>query len=106
MALERMGHRVCWAAHGEGAIDLLRTELPDVMLLDLNLGPGIDGWEVARRKTSVREIAHIPIIVITGEPIESIHRRSDNPLSGALLLMSKPTDLDRLEKTLNLINRS
>jgi two-component system nitrogen regulation response regulator GlnG len=47
---------------GETALDLLRRESPDVLLLDIKL-PGLDGMEVLRR---ARELDHdLPVIMIT-----------------------------------------
>lgn len=104
MALEMDGHHIRQAATGEDALALM--DGVDVVLLDLDLGPGIDGWEVARRKLRVPSIAPIPVIVITGEPIEAVHgRHADSPLAGALLLMSKPADLHRLDRALKLLAR-
>lgn len=37
------------AADGEGAVNLVRQLVPDVVLMDVRLGPGIDGLEATRR---------------------------------------------------------
>src|SRR6266516_4362599 len=42
------GYQVSVAANGEGALSLVRTRPPDLVILDLML-PGIDGLEVCRR---------------------------------------------------------
>lgn len=104
-ALENMGHHVCWAETGEGALELLRTEPVDVVLLDLDLGPGIDGWEVARRKLATPKVAHVPVIVVTGRPLGEVHEQAKNPLAGAMLVLGKPTDLVLLERALDLVAR-
>ena len=99
-----MGHHVCWAATGEGAMELLRTESIDAMLLDLDLGPGIDGWEVARRKMSIPKAARVPTIVITGRTVMEVHEHENSsPLAGAILVLSKPTNLEQLERALDLL---
>jgi DNA-binding response OmpR family regulator len=61
LALTRHGHRVRAVESGEQGLDRLRTDLPDVVVLDLML-PGMDGFEVCRR---IRATGQIPIIMLT-----------------------------------------
>lgn len=104
LALRDRGHSVCWAASGASAIKTLLLERPDVMLLDLDLGPGMSGFSVAQEKLQDHRIASIPVIVTTGMSMEAIHERdARNPLAGALLVLSKPIDLDRLDRALALL---
>ena len=46
--LKRDGFRVVSASDGEEALSVVRSALPDIILLDLML-PGLDGLEVCRR---------------------------------------------------------
>ena len=46
--LSRAGHRVQLAENGEHAVDLLRTSIPDLMLIDWML-PGLSGVDLARQ---------------------------------------------------------
>lgn len=62
--LERRGYRVVLAVDGECAIEMGRTELPDIVLMDLGL-PRIDGWEATRRLKADPATRHIPIIVLS-----------------------------------------
>ncbi|MFF5990811.1 response regulator transcription factor [Prauserella flavalba] len=61
LALGRQGHRVDAVESGESGLDRLRTEPPDVVVLDLML-PGIDGFEVCRR---IQATSEVPIIMLT-----------------------------------------
>lgn len=61
LALRRQGHDVRVAGTGEDGLALLRTALPDIVVLDLML-PGIDGYEVCRR---IRATGSVPIIMFT-----------------------------------------
>ena len=62
--LERRGYRVVLAVDGERAIEIGRSELPDIVLMDLGL-PRIDGWEATRRLKADPATRHIPIIVLS-----------------------------------------
>jgi CheY-like chemotaxis protein len=71
--LEDNGHDVISADDGEEALALLSLQDFDVVVLDMRM-PGMDGREFIRRvRTSGREFADIPIIVMTGYGI-SQHR--------------------------------
>jgi two-component system cell cycle response regulator DivK len=52
------------AMDGEQAIELARTESPDLILMDISL-PGLDGWEATRRLKAMPETQAIPIIALT-----------------------------------------
>jgi two-component system, OmpR family, KDP operon response regulator KdpE len=60
-SLRGRGYDVRTASNGETALDILRDEKVDVVLLDLGL-PGIDGHEVIRQARAWRDV---PIIVLT-----------------------------------------
>src|SRR5215471_18661251 len=57
---------VLQAATGQEGLDLARQDMPDVILLDVNL-PDIDGFEMCRRLKSDGLTMLIPIIFITGQ---------------------------------------
>lgn len=60
---EREGHRVTTVADGRAAIDRATTDRFDVVLLDVALGPGPDGYEVCRTLRERRNV--VPIIMLT-----------------------------------------
>jgi len=62
--LERRGYRILVAADGQQAVATARTEMPDLILMDLGL-PGIDGWEATRQLKSGAATRHIPVIVLS-----------------------------------------
>jgi two-component system, OmpR family, alkaline phosphatase synthesis response regulator PhoP len=64
--LSRDGYGVLTAASGEEAVDMARTHLPHLMVLDLML-PGIDGLEVARILKAQPETAKLPIVMLTAK---------------------------------------
>jgi len=60
--LEAAGFEVCAAAKdGEEAVELARSEAPDLAILDVKM-PGLDGIEAARRILAERPI---PIVMLT-----------------------------------------
>ena len=68
--LSKEGFRVVRVKSGEGALDLARSEKPDLILLDLML-PGLDGLEVCRHLKSDRTTAGIPIVMLTAKGEEA-----------------------------------
>lgn len=64
--LERQGHRVIEAKDGVGAIKVFKATAPDMALLDINIGKGLNGFDVCK---AIREDPYgvsIPIVFITG----------------------------------------
>jgi two-component system, cell cycle response regulator DivK len=54
------------AATGQDALDWIIRDPPDVLLLDLTLPGGLDGWETARRIRALpAPLNQLPIIVVT-----------------------------------------
>ena len=62
-SFSREGHRVTAVADGTDAIERAETESLDIILLDLALGPGPDGYEVCRTLRARRNM--VPIIMLT-----------------------------------------
>lgn len=61
MTLGGQGYEIVEARSGEEALERFRNELPDLVLLDLNM-PGIGGLETCRQ---LRSTSETPIIVLT-----------------------------------------
>lgn len=61
LALRRLGYGVHAAASGEAALDRIREDTVDVVVLDVML-PGLDGFEVCRR---LRRDSDVPVIMLT-----------------------------------------
>jgi two-component system, OmpR family, response regulator VicR len=66
LVLEREGFEVRGAMGGEQGLKAMRQEKPDLILLDLMM-PGIDGWEVYRQMRADKELAEIPVIIVTAK---------------------------------------
>ena len=72
LILEREGFHVVGAKSGREGIDIIKKELPDLVLLDLML-PEIDGWNVLQQLRSNEATKEIPVIVLTAKA-QSIDR--------------------------------
>lgn len=62
--LKRAGLRVITAGNGQQALDMMQSEQPCIVLMDMNL-PILDGWAASRRAKEDESIRHIPIIALT-----------------------------------------
>ncbi len=58
------GYAVTTAASGEEALYRVREEIPDLVLLDINM-PGMDGWEVLRVLQEDESTAAIPVVMFS-----------------------------------------
>jgi two-component system alkaline phosphatase synthesis response regulator PhoP len=68
--LMKQGYRVVRAVSGEEGLRLVRSEAPDLILLDLML-PGIDGLEVCRALKRDPDTQSIPIMMLTAKGEEA-----------------------------------
>jgi CheY-like chemotaxis protein len=89
MQLEIAGFRVEQAGNGREAIDVIRLDTPDLVLLDLMM-PVMDGWECLSFLKADEATAYIPVFVVTGK---SQQRDQERAFSlGAEAFISKPFD--------------
>src|SRR6267143_6986001 len=93
--LELDGYEVHAAADGTEGLDLARTKVPEVVLIDIGL-PGFDGYEVARRMKVLPAPPSV-MIALTGysEP-EDRQRAKDVGFAAHLVKPVDPDDLSRL----------
>lgn len=85
--LEGYGYSVIAAYDGVEALRLIKSEKPDLVVLDI-LMPEIDGWDVLEEIESQPEFSGIPVIMLTA-------RASDEDVlrgleTGAVEYMTKP----------------
>jgi len=62
--LLKEGYNISEAIDGEEGIKKIKTEKPDLILLDLIL-PGVDGFEVLSRMKADEKLAEIPVIILS-----------------------------------------
>jgi two-component system alkaline phosphatase synthesis response regulator PhoP len=68
--LSREGYQVFCTTSGEKTLNLVKTETPDLIVLDLML-PGMDGLEVARRLKDNPHTKNVPIVMLTAKGEEA-----------------------------------
>jgi CheY-like chemotaxis protein len=97
--LGKRGFTIRFAVDGLLAIDSVQEIKPDIILMDIGLGDGIDGCETTRRIKTIPEVAHIPVIALTASAFETDRQ---NALSaGCTDFDTKPVDLPRLLGKMN-----
>ena len=91
--LSSEGYAVRIAADGLAALDAVRRNAPDVVLLDVKL-PGVDGFEVCRRLKRDGATRLIPVILVTS--MDTARDRVEGLSAGADDFLSKPIDAAEL----------
>lgn len=100
---ENAGYAVAQAGDGQTALDLARTERPNIILLDLRL-PVLDGYQVCQRLKADPLTSQIPIVMITAfltgssDTVRGIEYGADDYLN-------KPVDLDVLAARVKMVLR-
>lgn len=89
--LQMKGYATKEAYDGRTALELVRREPPDLVLLDLIL-PEQTGFDVLRAMQADQALARIPVIVMTARSEISDLPTAD--LRGAAALLRKPFDLE------------
>ena len=98
-ALVTRGFEVTDARSGEEALESLRRETPDVILLDLKM-PGIGGLETCRL---IRESSEVPIMIVSArrtepEKVEALECGADD-------YVTKPLGIDELVARIHAVTR-
>jgi len=95
-ALTGQGFEVRTTGSGRRAMQLVREDKPDLILLDLKLPGGMDGYQVLTQIKQSEDTANIPVIVVTGSvTAEEVKRRKVLSL-GAARFLTKPFEIDDL----------
>jgi PAS domain S-box-containing protein len=88
--LGREGYQITHAKDGIEALNILRTNPPDIVTLDVMM-PKLDGWSVLGIMKSEPQLADIPVIMLT-----IVDHRNLGFSLGASEYMTKPIDRNRL----------
>lgn len=94
--LESQGYEVFEASDGGEAIDLVKSALPDLVLMDMGL-PFVSGYDATRTIKKNPELQKIPIIALTAFAME--HDKQKVIEAGCNGYITKPYDIfDLLER--------
>jgi CheY-like chemotaxis protein len=93
--LEMTGYRVVEAMNGEEAVQLAKTESPNVILMDLSL-PVIDGLAATRLIRKLPELETTPIIAVSAHDTDDF--QSEALQAGCNTYVTKPIDFNELEQ--------
>ena len=81
---------VLMARRGEEAVQMAKREQPDIILLDVMMPGGIDGFEACRRIKAMPETKHIPVVIVT--TLDDRENRLRGLQAGAEDFLTKPID--------------
>ena len=91
--LERRGFTVVMAVDGAEGVAMSKTELPDIVLMDMSL-PIMNGWEATRAIRADDLTARIPVIALTAHSMPGDREKALE--AGCDDYDTKPVDLPRL----------
>jgi len=91
--LTRKGYAVSIAVDGAEALEMVHSESPELILMDLSL-PVMNGWDATRHLKSRPDTSHIPIIILTAHALKS--DRETAMRTGCDDFDVKPVDFTRL----------
>ena len=66
--LREEGYIILVARNGREALDIIKTHVPDAMILDLQM-PEVDGFEVLREIRNLQETRSIPVLILTSKHV-------------------------------------
>lgn len=90
------GYSTYQASNGKAALDLVKRERPDIVLLDMKI-PGMDGLEILRHIKEIDPAIKVIMMTAYGE-LAMIRQATD---LGALMHFTKPFDIDEMRIAVN-----
>ena len=91
-ALRREGYEFFEAPNGREALDSMRNDHPDVVVLDLMM-PIVSGWDVLQERQDDSELTKIPVIVVSANREPALASAIDK---GICAFLPKPFDIGAL----------
>lgn len=89
--LEPGGYQIREAANGKEGLQIVRSELPDLILMDVQM-PAMDGLETLRRLKDDPATRNIPVVALTSSAMKG--DREKFLVDGFSDYVSKPIDVD------------
>ncbi len=95
LALSIHGFSVTGVEDGAEALTAVAAQAPDLILLDLMM-PRLDGWTVIRKLKENPQTASIPVIVLTGKPVDPQRDKTRIFGMGVRQVLTKPISVEML----------
>ena len=89
--LESEDFQVITTSDGLSAIEIAKNELPDLILMDINIS-GLDGYEVTTRLRTIENLQLVPIVAVTAATLQGDRERA--LIAGCTGYISKQIDVD------------
>ncbi|PYM15526.1 MAG: two-component system response regulator [Candidatus Rokuibacteriota bacterium] len=100
--LSRWGHTVLIARDGREGVAMARSELPELIVMDLSL-PALDGWSATRILKTTAETKEIPILALTAHAMAGDREKA--LAAGCDDFATKPVDFDQLRAKIDALQR-
>lgn len=97
---ESEGYQVIVAQDAYQALERAGRDVPDLLLLDINMPAG-NGFSVQERVAKMEHLANVPVVYITGENPGEVDRTARS--LGAAAIVHKPFDTDALLETVRTV---
>ena len=91
------GYKTFQASNGKLALEIVRKESPDLVLLDMKI-PGMDGLEILKHVKAINRDIKVIMMTAYGE-LDMIKEATD---LGALMHFTKPFDIDEMRMAVNM----
>ena len=92
------GYLVLEANSARQALDVLQAQMPDLILMDINM-PDVDGYTLTTHIKALPRTAHIPVIALTANVMKGDRERSLD--AGCDGYIQKPVDVDELPRQIS-----
>lgn len=89
MILNKNGYRVLTANSGEEGLTVAQNDLPQLILLDINM-PGIGGYETCKRLRANKATHYIPVVMLSGK--DGLFDQVKGYQAGSSKYLTKPCD--------------
>ena len=94
ITLSTQGWTILEAKNGAEALELARASKPDLILLDVDMGPGPNGFEVCKTLKADATTKDIPVVMLTAHAFAEHRERAKQV--GAVAFLAKPVLPDDL----------
>ena len=96
--LQAEGYIVLEAENADHALDVLKSETPDLILMDINM-PNIDGYTLTEQLRTIPRLEKIPIIALTANVMRGDRERTI--AAGCNGYIQKPIDVDSFSEQID-----